>query len=282
MVKLTIVVENTVAMPFLPEVKAGMLAEHGLAVLIEGEMGRWLYDTGRGSALAPNLKTLGVEADSLEGVILSHGHLDHVSGLTDLLKARTKPLPVYVHPGIFVRRFNKVGEELRPVGTKTSQAELEALGACFHFNEEATSPAPGLWLTGEIPRRNPVETIREPFFVEGGQGLEPDLIWDEQALVIEGDKGLLVLTGCAHAGIVNILTRVKEILPDRKIRGVMGGLHLLNAGRQRLELTIETLRAEEVEFVAVGHCTGFRETAAIAEAFPQSFKGMNAGASFEV
>lgn len=282
MTKLTVVVENTVAMPFLPGIKAGMLGEHGLSVLIEGKAGRWLYDTGRGKALIPNLATLGVAADSIDGVILSHGHLDHVSGLSELLKARSKPLPVYAHPGVFIRRFNKVGDELKPVGMKFKQAELEEMGAVFHFEEGVSAPAPGFWLTGSIPRKNRLETIREPFFVEGKQGLEPDLIWDEQALAIETEAGIFVLSGCSHSGIVNILDRVKEILPGEKIWGVMAGLHLLNSGRERLESTIDALRGEGVKLVAVGHCTGFHETAAIAAAFPEEFRGMNAGTVFQV
>lgn len=278
--KMTVVVENTVAMPFIPGVQAGLLGEHGLAVLIENEAGRWLYDTGRGKALMPNLTTLGVAADSINGVILSHGHLDHVSGLAALLKQRTTPLPVYAHPGIFIRRFHKPGDTLKPVGMTPNQTKLEGMGAVFHFNEKATMLVPGLWLTGPIPRNNPFETIREPFVVEGSQGLSPDLIWDEQALAIEREQDLLILSGCAHAGIVNIINRVKEIRPGKKIFGIMGGLHLLNAGRERLDLTIEALRAEKVEFVAVGHCTGFLETAAIAAVLPEVFKNMNAGVSF--
>lgn len=278
--KLTVAVENTVAMPFIPGVQAGLLGEHGLAVLIENEAGRWLYDTGRGKALMPNLEALGVAADSINGVILSHGHLDHVSGLAALLKQRTVPLPVHAHPGIFIRRFHKPGETLKPVGMTPDRAELESMGATFHFNDKAVRLAPGLWLTGPIPRNNSFETIREPFFVEEPQGLSPDLIWDEQALAIEGEQGVLVLSGCAHAGIVNIMNRVRALLPGKKIWGIMGGLHLLNAGRERLDLTIEALRAEKVEFVAVGHCTGFLETAAIAAALPKAFRSMNTGVSF--
>lgn len=280
--KLTVVAENTVAMPFVPGVKAGLLGEHGLAVLLENEAGRWLYDTGRGKALMPNLATLGVAADSIDGVILSHGHLDHVSGLAALLKRRTIPLPVYAHPGIFIRRFHKPGEALKPVGTTLSQSELESMGAVFHFNEDMSMLAPGLWLTGGIPRKNRFETIREPFFVEEPQGLVPDLILDEQAIIIEGEQGLLILSGCAHAGIVNSINRAKELLPGKKIWGIMGGLHLLSAGRERLELTIEALRAENVAFVSVGHCTGFFETAAIAHAFPEAFRNMNTGVVFKV
>jgi 7,8-dihydropterin-6-yl-methyl-4-(beta-D-ribofuranosyl)aminobenzene 5'-phosphate synthase len=280
--KLTIVAENTVAMPFIPGVTAGLLGEHGLAVLIETETERWLYDTGRGKALIPNLTTLNVSADSLNGVILSHGHLDHVSGLAELLKIRLKPLTVYAHPGIFINRFHKPGDKLKPVGMTPNRTQLERMGAVFQFNEDPSMLAPGLWLTGRIPRENAFETIQEPFFVEESQGLAPDLIWDEQALAIEGEHGVFILSGCSHAGIVNIMSRVKEILPEQKIWGIMGGLHLLNAGQRRLDLTIEALKAEQLEFVSVGHCTGFCETAAIAAALPEVFHCMNTGISFTV
>ena len=280
--KLTILVENSVAMPFLSGVRGGLLGEHGLSVLIEGEMGRWLYDTGRSKALLPNLEVCEIAPDSLDGVILSHGHLDHVSGLKPLLEARTKPLKVYCHPGIFITRFNKKGDLIYEVGMQQSQKELEALGAEFHFNEDLAEIAPRMWLSGRISRRNPVEKIREPFFLREQGELVPDLIWDEQALILEGEAGLTVLTGCAHSGVVSILERVKELLPEKKIWGVMGGLHLLNAGSRRLELTISALKEIAIGFVAVGHCTGFQETAAIAAAFPEVFHNMNAGMSFEI
>lgn len=280
--KLTIVAENTVAMPFIPGITAGLLGEHGLAVLIETETERWLYDTGRGKALVPNLATLNVPVDSLNGVILSHGHLDHVSGLAEILKIRTKPLTVYAHPGVFINRFHKPGDKLKPVGMIPNRTELEQMGAIFQFNEGPHMLAPGLWLTGRIPRKNAIETIQEPFFAEESQGLAPDFIWDEQALAIEGACGVLILSGCSHAGIVNTISCVKEILPEQKIWGIMGGLHLLNAGQQRLDFTIEALKAEQVEFISVGHCTGFCETAAIAAAFPEIFHCMNTGVSFIV
>lgn len=301
MFTITAAVENTVAMPLRPGIIPGLLGEHGLALLIESSSGLWLYDTGRGKALLPNLKTLGVSPDSVDGVILSHGHLDHFGSLKQLLEARTRPLEVYGHPDCFARRYTRIGgkggaaggeglprsqgqapaaEELRPAGMPWSPEELERLGARLHLSREPVWLGPDLLITGEIPRRFGFERVGEGFLVERQSGLMKDELLDDQALVLLGREGFLALTGCAHAGICNILERGAELC-GQPVFGAAGGLHLLNAPKERLLGTLAYFREKRPRLLACCHCTGFPETLELACAFPGVFRSLNAGECIE-
>ncbi len=279
MFHITVVVENTVAMAFRPEIKGGLLGEHGLSLLIEGWGKRWLFDTGAGGVLLHNLDILGVAPDSIDALIISHGHHDHTDAMKLLLEKRSKPLPVYAHPDIFVRHFAKDGE-MKHVGIAWPQQELEALGAEFILRKESAFLSPEAWLTGAIPRVCAFEQVSGKFFVEAENGFEDSHLPDDQALVLAGGKGLLIITGCAHAGICNIIARVKEQFPGKRIYGIMGGLHLARAGQSRMEKTAAVLKEENLDFLATGHCTGAKESWQLANSLGLELTGLNTGEVF--
>ena len=276
MFKTTVVIENTVAMAFKPEVKRGLLGEHGMSLLIEGRGKRWLFDTGCGSVLLHNLDILGVAADSIDALIISHGHYDHAGAMMPLLEKRSKPLPIYAHPDIFARHFAKHGE-MRHIGIAWSQDELEASGAEFSLRRESAFLSPDTWLSGAIPRRYAFEAVSGKFFIETENGFEESQIQDDQSLVLAGERGLLVITGCAHAGICNIIAKTKEQFPGKRIWGIMGGLHLSGAGQSRVEQTAAMLKEENLEFLAVGHCTGAKESWQLANYLDLELTGLNTG-----
>jgi len=279
MFRITVVVENTVAMAFRPGIKRGLLGEHGLSLLIEGQGKKYLFDTGCGSALLHNLDILGLAPDCIDALMISHGHYDHADGMKLLLEKRSKPLPIYAHPDIFARHFAKDGE-MRHVGIAWSQHELEALGAEFFLQRESGFLSPGFCLTGAIPRTCAFEQVSGRFFIETETGFEQAQIPDDQALVLAGEKGLLVVTGCAHAGICNIIARVKELFPGKRICGIMGGLHLAGAGQSRMEKTAAMLKEENLEFLAPGHCTGAKESWQLANGLGLELTGLNTGEVF--
>ena len=276
MFHLTVVVENTVAMAFRPGVKRGLLGEHGLSLLIEGQGKRWLFDTGCGSVLLHNLDILGVTPDSIDALIISHGHYDHTGAMKLLLEKRSNPLPIYAHPDIFARHFAK-RDEMKYIGIAWAQHELEASGAEFSLRRESGFLAPDAWLTGAIPRVCAFEQVNGKFFIETENGFEDTQIIDDQALVLAGERGLLVITGFAHAGICNIVARVKEQFPGKWICGIMGGLHLAGAGQSRMEKTAAILKEENLEILAVGHCTGAKESWQLANCLDLQLTGLNTG-----
>ena len=276
-----VAVENSVAFPFKPGIKPGLLGEHGLALIVDRPDGKWLYDTGRGLALLPNLKTLGFSPDDFQGVVLSHAHLDHFGSLMAFLQNRTRRVDLFIHPGAFVKRYTRIGDNYRSVGLPWSREELTAAGANIHETANPVEIAPGMWITGEIQRKNQVELVAEKFFVDcpNGERIHDEIV-DDQALILDTERGLVVLTGCAHAGVCNILERARELFPGKRLRAVLGGLHLEDASPERMEYTLRYLEAAKMETVAVGHCTGFDACCMLREELPKSFVPLQTGKVF--
>ncbi len=281
MLRLTVVVENTVGMPFLPGVTPGMLGEHGFALLIDTPQGRWLYDTGRGKSLVPNLATLGVDPDSIAGVILSHGHQDHTSGLLPLLKARTCALPVYGHPDIFQEKY-MLGQDqkMKRIGLQYSGDELRDAGGVFSLAKGPTRINASITITGAIPRKNPREAIKDTFFVRKDDDFVIDTIEDDQALVLDSGNGLHIITGCAHAGLINTYNYVKALNQGKEVLSVIGGLHLAGCDEPRWEDVVALFRKTDIRTIAACHCTGFYEMARLAMEFPKQFFHLTAGTIF--
>ncbi|MGD9343963.1 MAG: MBL fold metallo-hydrolase, partial [Desulfuromonadales bacterium] len=197
-VQLDIVCENTVGRPI------SACGEHGFACLVQTPAGRWLFDTGSGKTLLANLAALDLDVRNLDGVILSHGHYDHCGGLLTLLR-KTGPRRIYAHPGIFSERFWRGQHEQRNISLPFSRVDLEAAGAEFVFLTHFSELAPGIHFSGEIVRRAAQET-GDPQLVtrsDAGDSWTIDPFADDAALAIETAKGLVIILGCAHAGLIN-------------------------------------------------------------------------------
>ena len=279
LIQITVVVENTVAMSFRTGIKQGLLGEHGLALLIEMEGRRWLFDTGRGKALMPNMEVLGIEADSIDGLIISHTHMDHFGSMRALLEKRSLSLPIYAHPSFFARRYKKVADKLQQKGVPWLREELETLGAQFVLQSEPGFLAPTLWISGEIPRRWDFEALGDKYYIDEGskEGPRPDILMDDQSLVLLGKNGAWIVTGCAHAGICNVISYFKEQFPGKRICGVIGGLHLYQADLLRIEKTSAIMKENSLALLAVGHCTGTKESWQLATSLDIELTPLNTG-----
>ncbi len=257
--------------------RAGLLAEHGLAFWVEFQSRRFLFDTGQLLALKWNGERLGVNLAVLDFVALSHGHYDHTGGLEAVLKACSKLCPVFAHPDIFQKKFHKKGETRRFIGIPRTREAYETLGAKFQIESGWQELAPGVYLTGEIPRKTDFETIEPGFEVQADTGFVPDAIWDDQALVLKTSKGAVVLLGCGHAGVVNTLQAIREHLHLEYFYAILGGFHLVNASEERIHRTVEALREFSFYWISPLHCTGFRARAEIFRAFPEQFVDLHTG-----
>jgi len=275
--QLAIVCENTVGRPI------AACGEHGFACLLQTSAGRWLFDTGSGDTLLANLAALDLDLQSIDGVILSHGHYDHCGGLLSVLRT-TGPRRVYAHPEIFSERFWNGLHEQRNISLPFNQDELEAAGAEFVFVKDFTELATGIYFSGEIARRTALETgdshlVRRS---EAGDSWLTDPFTDDAALAIETAKGLVILLGCAHAGLINTVEWFRQNLDNRRIHAIVGGTHLGPASDEQFSATVDYLARLDFDRLGVSHCTGQIRSAQLYAKFPNKVFFANVGTIVKV
>lgn len=258
----------------------GLTAEHGLSFLIQYQGKKYLFDTGQTDLIFHNAQQLGLDLKDLDGLIISHGHFDHTGGVEELLKRLERPLPIYLHPQALNRKYLQGQHRLREIGFGLSQEAIEQLGGILVYNRKPEQIVPGLWLTGEVPRTVEFETPEPNFFTELEGEVRPDLLPDDQAVVLETERGLVLVLGCAHTGMINTLDWVKTFIGKDKIYAVLGGTHLMSAGQERIEKTAHLLAAYGLERLGVCHCTGFAAAAYLYRAFQQEFMVLETGSVF--
>jgi len=238
--------------------RRGLLAEHGLAFLVEYKNYRLLYDTGQGPSVVANAKILGIDLRQVQAVVFSHGHYDHTGGLYGVLR-KTGPKDIYVHPAALKAKYRKLAPNCYQAnGIPNSPAELTSAGANFILNTNPTTLTTGLIITGEIPRITTFEKNNPLYFLEQDEHYIPDPLLDDQALVISTTKGPVVVTGCAHAGLGNTLKYAAKLVNSDSIYALVGGTHLQDVSDEQLAQTIRILKYYKIKFIAANHCTGFR------------------------
>jgi 7,8-dihydropterin-6-yl-methyl-4-(beta-D-ribofuranosyl)aminobenzene 5'-phosphate synthase len=272
--KVTIVCENCVFN------QPGAIAEHGLSIFMETNRGNYLLDTGQGKAVINNALVLGLDLKTIKGIIMSHHHWDHTGGLGPVLDLKGA-VDIYAHPGFFKESYNIGGGMVRYIGVPYPRPLLEGKGATFIFSNEFRKIEPGMWLTGEVPRRTDYELGDKNQVVKSNGGYVKDDILDDQSVVIETEKGLLVVLGCCHSGIINTLSYIVEKMGQRPIYAVIGGTHLGPVGDEQREKSIDALKAFDIERLGVSHCTGLKTASRLAGEFGDRFFFCNVGTVVE-
>ncbi|MGE5390003.1 MAG: MBL fold metallo-hydrolase [Deltaproteobacteria bacterium] len=269
--KISILVENTTA-------HMGMLGEWGLAMMVETEDKRYLFDTGSLGSIINNSRVLGVSLDDLDGIILSHGHSDHTGGLMRILEEHHVPV-VYAHSKVFAQR--PIPGTSRHIGCAFTLIDLEKARVNMVNIDGFQEIAPGICFSGEIPRKTAYENVGGAFQVEENGELKPDLLEDDISLIIRRDEGLVIVSGCAHSGIINIIEYAMEKTGESRILGYIGGTHLLTASPDRLDQTIAALQSYDIQKIIVSHCTGFYPAARLYNALGDKVVKGEAGMTFE-
>jgi len=282
--KITVLAEDSVLY------ESPYLGQHGVSFLLEGVSGentkRILVDVGQNSeALLYNMRTMGISPQIIDAIVLTHCHYDHTQGVARLLwEIGRKDIQVIAHPSIF--RLHFVTEpHPRHVGIMQgdSKMEMEKAGASLSLTREPFMIMPGITTTGEVKRKTEFEGGSIGLkTIENGM-VADDLIFDDISVVANvGDKGLVIITGCSHAGIINIANQAVEVTGCNKIESIIGGLHLVEAPDTVIKRTIEELSKLNVSWISAGHCTGFKAQAELYLAFGDRFSPLHTGTKFEL
>ena len=261
------------------------LGQHGISILLTAEhdagVYRILVDVAQNpEALLENMGRMGIDPKAIDALVLTHCHYDHTRGMARIVAAvgRTD-LPVVAHPGLFRPHF--VTEPvLTPIGVSTGDdpEQIRAAGGRLQLSRDPLPLAPGLCTTGEVPRQTDFETVGMPLWTLADGRLVPDLMADDISVIARVDGcGAVIVTGCSHAGIVNICRCARDLTGSPGIHGIIGGLHLVSADEEKIEKTVAALAQIAPDWIHAGHCTGFRAQAALHARFGQRFAPMYTG-----
>ena len=265
------------------------LGQHGVSFLLEGvsegNTKRILVDVGQNSdALLSNMQTMGISPSIANAIVLTHCHYDHTQGIARMLREiNKKDVPVIAHPSIF--RLHFITQPYpRHVGIMQgdSKVEIEKAGGSLSLTKDPFIIMPGIMTTGEVKRRTEFEEVRIELKTIENEMVIDDLMLDDISVIANiKDKGLVIVTGCSHAGIINIANQAIEVSGVNKIEGIIGGLHLVEAPDTAIRRTVEELSKLNVAWISAGHCTGFKAQVELHHIFKERFLPLNTGMQFE-
>ena len=282
--KITVIAEDSVGYD------SPYLGQHGISFLLTAErddvVKNILVDVAQDSAaLIENINRMQIAISCIDAVVLTHCHYDHTRGIAKILREiGGKDIPVIAHPDIFRTHFIS-DPYLRSIGIMDGdrREDIESSGGILCLAGNALEIMPGLISTGEVERITDFEEVGMNLFtIENGQ-VKGDLMKDDISVVanVRG-KGLVIVTGCSHAGIVNIIQQSIKLTGTKKIHGIIGGFHLIEASEERIQKTALALKKFNPDWVYAGHCTGFRAQVELYNIFKERFSPLHTGMIVEV
>lgn len=261
-VKITTLIEDTAE-------GNGLLSEHGISFWIEFGEHKILFDTGMSGIIMRNADILGVNLAQAEAIVISHGHYDHTGGLEPVLNVATKA-KVYLHPDAVDRKYRYSGGSSRAIGLTNASKKVLAWHADKNkvtWTKEKTEIFPGFFVTGQIPRVNDFEKEEPDFFLDEQRGT-PDILNDDQAAFFNTQNGLVIILGCAHAGVINTLDYITKITGIKNVHTVMGGFHLIGSGKEKISKVVDNLERFGIQRIGPGHCTGLEAAMEFQKQYP--------------
>jgi 7,8-dihydropterin-6-yl-methyl-4-(beta-D-ribofuranosyl)aminobenzene 5'-phosphate synthase len=226
--------------------------------LVEADEVRLLFDTGNlPGTVTANAKVLNAPLEDVHDIVLSHWHSDHTGGVLSVLDAvGSDGLKIFVHPAIFDEKFNSESTTKQINALRDNRAAIEAKHGRFDLSADPREIRPGLVLTGSIPRLHERDQkLPLGSLMRQGSTLAVDTVPDEQSLVVNTRDGLIVVTGCGHAGVVNTIEHVRQMFPDRPIAALIGGFHWFASSESDIVDAGEQLRKLGVSRLVGAHCT---------------------------
>jgi 7,8-dihydropterin-6-yl-methyl-4-(beta-D-ribofuranosyl)aminobenzene 5'-phosphate synthase len=282
--KITVLTEDSVLY------ESHYLGQHGVSFLLEGVKGsdvmRILVDVGQNSqALLNNMELMNISPAIIDAVVLTHCHYDHTQGVARMVKEiGRRDIQVIAHRDIF--RLNFITEPYpRHVGIMPgdSREEIEKAGGSLLLTRDPVKLMSGITTTGEVKRQTDFEEVGIALkTIQNGEVVDDQMLDDISVVANVNQKGLVIVTGCSHAGIVNIAKHAMELTDCEKIEGIIGGLHLIDAPDDRIKRTSEELSKLNPKWICAGHCTGFKAQVELYLTFRERFSPLQTGMQFVV
>jgi 7,8-dihydropterin-6-yl-methyl-4-(beta-D-ribofuranosyl)aminobenzene 5'-phosphate synthase len=277
--QVTVVAEDSVGY------ETPFLGQHGISLLIEasgnGRVLRILMDVAQHpDALLSNMGLMDIDPASIDMIVLTHCHYDHTQGLADIVRATGKTdLPVIAHPDLFRVHFI-TDPFFRYIGVpeKDSLENIEEAGGKLCLVSDPLELMPGIVTSGEVQRKTEYEDVGMALkTVCDGKVVQDQVLDDVSLFASVRDKGLVIMTGCSHSGIVNITHQAVEHTGINTIEAVIGGFHLIEADNKKIEKTVKGLNEMDIRSMRAGHCTGFNAQMELFRVFGQRFAPMRTG-----
>lgn len=254
----------------------GCIGEWGLSVLISVDGKEILFDTGAGNTIIHNSKDMEVDLRGINKIVLSHGHYDHTGGLLSVLR-ETNGADIFAHPDIWDKKYALHDGKEFNVGMPFAEEELIRAGARFNLSREPQIVAENVFTTGEIPLITEFEAVEKDLFVREDDKLKQDPLADDLSLIIKTTKGLVIILGCAHRGVINTILHAQKLARSTRVHAVIGGMHLFRADEPQKDKTIAALKGMNINMIGLSHCTGFEAACRVSREFEGAFFLNNAG-----
>ena len=282
--KITVLAEDSVLY------ESPYLGQHGVSFLLEGtkdsNIRRILVDVGQNSpALLSNMRIMNISPSAIDAIVLTHCHYDHTKGVVNMLREIGKrDVRVIAHPDIFRPNF-VINTYFKYVGIMPddSKENIEKAAGRLLLTRDPLVIMPGIMTTGEVKRQTEFEEVGIGVeTIENGRVKDDQMLDDISVVANVKEKGLVIVTGCSHAGIVNIVKQAIELTGCEKIEAIIGGLHLVDAPETRIKRTVDELAKLNISWICAGHCTGFKAQVEFYLTFKERFSPLHTGMQFEI
>lgn len=256
--------------------------EHGISLYIEVNDKKILFDTGQSGNFIKNAKKLGVDLNHIDYVVLSHGHYDHSGGFEKLAREFSTDFELFIGKGFFNKKYSMMAGEYMYNGNFFDISFLEENNINFEYvDEDIKSISEDIMIITNFDRDPRYENINQTMYLKDGENYILDKFTDEISLVIDTDKGLVVVVGCSHPGIVNMLETIKKRL-GKDIYMLVGGTHLIKEDHEKINSVIEYFKDNEIQQIGACHCTGKQGETMLAQQMEEEFISNSTGDSINI